>query len=57
MNEIISFFKEIFMISNDSSKVKIGLSQFKHETVEKPKKKPEKVSKDIKISDLMRRSA
>ena len=57
MNEIVSFFKEIFMISNDSSKVKIGLSQFKNETVEKPKKKPEKVSKDIKISDLMRRSA
>lgn len=57
MNEMLSFFKEIFMISNDSSRVKIGLSQFKNETVEKTKKKPEKISKDIKISDLMRRSA
>ena len=57
MNELVSFFKEIFMISNNSSNVKIGLSQFKSETVEKPKKKAEKISKDVKISDLMRRSA
>ncbi len=53
MKEILSFFKELFMISDDNSK--IGLSQFKEEEVVEVK--PAKVSKDIKLSDLMRRSA
>lgn len=58
MKEFVSFFKEIFMISDENSKVKIGLSQFKAEEVsEKVVKKAEKVQKDIKLSDLMRRSA
>ena len=36
MKELISFFKDIFMISDENSKVKIGLSQFKEEnSVEK----------------------
>lgn len=57
MNEFVSFFKEIFMISDENSKVKIGLSQFKaaEELSEKASKKVEKT--EIKLSDLMRRSA
>ncbi len=58
MKEIIAFFKEIFMISDENSKVKIGLSQFKEEKeIVKPVKKIKKFEKEIKISDLMRRSA
>ncbi len=57
MNEILSFFKEIFMISEKSSDIKIGLSQFKEEEQKEVEVKPAKVSKDIKLSDLMRRSA
>lgn len=58
MKELVSFFKEIFMITDDNSNVKIGLSQFKEEELsEKPTKKIEKVSKEVKLSDLMRRSA
>lgn len=38
MKELIAFFKDIFMISDENSKVKIGLSQFKDEkSVEKKK--------------------
>lgn len=56
MNEIIAFFKDIFMISEENSK--IGLSQFKEEEpVNKAVKKVEKIQKDVKLSDLMRRSA
>lgn len=57
MNEFVSFFKEIFMISDENSKVKIGLSQFKasEELSEKTVKKVEKT--EVKLSDLMRRSA
>lgn len=57
MNEILSFFKEIFMISEKSSDIKIGLSQFKEEEQKEVEVKQAKVSKDIKLSDLMRRSA
>lgn len=57
MNEFVSFFKEIFMITDETAKVKIGLSQFKEREVEEPVKKTVKVQKDIKLSDLMRRSA
>ena len=58
MKAIIAFFKEIFMISDENSKVKIGLSQFKEEKeIVKPVKKIKKFEKEVKISDLMRRSA
>ena len=58
MKEIIAFFKEIFMISDENSKVKIGLSQFKEKKeIVKPVKKIKKFEKEVKISDLMRRSA
>ena len=58
MKEIIAFFKEIFIISDENSKVKIGLSQFKEEKeIVKPVNKIKKFEKEVKISDLMRRSA
>ena len=59
MKEIIAFFKDIFMISDQNSKMKVGLSQFKDEEPEekKPVKKVQKIQKDVKLSDLMRRSA
>lgn len=58
MNEIITFFKDIFMISDTDKKVRVGLSQFKSTPQTKaPVKKVEKISKEVKLSDLMRRSA
>ncbi len=54
MKEIISFFKELFMMTEEN---KIGLSQFKSEI---PTKEPvivEKSSRELKLSDLMRKSA
>ena len=57
MHEILAFFKDIFMIKECNDR-KVGLCQFKAETpVEKPRKLVLKASKDIKISDLMRKSA
>ena len=43
MKEILAFFKDIFMISDESSKVKIGLAQFKEEKEIKPE--PKKIKK------------
>lgn len=58
MKEILAFFRDIFMISDESSKVKIGLAQFKEEKEIKPEpKKIKKFEKEVKLSDLMRRSA
>ncbi len=59
MKEILTFFKDIFMLSDENSKVKIGLSQFKEEDIQDKKKakKVSKIQKEVKISDLMRRSA
>ena len=59
MNELIMFFKDIFMINNQDSGIKVGLSQFKSENTEckQPAKKVKKVNKEVKLSDLMRRSA
>ena len=57
MKEIISFFKEIFMM-NDCGNRKVGLSQFSADTtVELPQKIVAKSLKDVKLSDLMRKSA
>lgn len=58
MREIVAFFKKIFFMNNNNE-AKVGLSQFKseQETPIEKKKLELKSSKDIKISDLMRRSA
>ena len=55
MNELITFFKDIFMISDESSKA--GLCQFNHEQKVQQKPKVEKINKEVKLSDLMRKSA
>ncbi len=59
MKELIAFFKDIFMISDQNMNIKVGLSQFKKENVDekKPVKKIKKEHKEVKLSDLMRRSA
>ncbi len=59
MKELIAFFKDIFMIGDQNSNIKVGLSQFKNEQVEKkqPVKNIKKENKEVKLSDLMRRSA
>ncbi len=56
MGEIISFLQEIFLMKEENSKLKVGLSQFKKsDKVVKPKVK--KVApKEVKLSDLMRRA-
>lgn len=57
MNEIITFFKEIFMLKPEDG-IKVGLTQFKADTpVEKAAKKQVVPPKnEVKLSDLMRRS-
>ena len=55
MQEVIKFFKEIFLMKPEDKR--IGLCQFKAvEPVEKPVKKVIKPASEIKLSDLMRRS-
>lgn len=54
MKEIISFFKDLFMMTEEN---KIGLSQFKTETKTKEPVVIEKMPKELKLSDLMRKSA
>ena len=53
MSDIIAFFKDIFMM-NSTGSAKIGLSQFKP-VIEKKAVELKPVSKNVKISDLMRR--
>lgn len=57
MNEIITFFKEIFMLKPEDG-IKVGLTQFKPVTpVEKAvKKQTVQPKNEVKLSDLMRRS-
>lgn len=58
MKEILAFFKDIFMISDENSKQIVGLSGFKKEKkIARPVKKIKKFEKEVKLSDLMRRSA
>ena len=57
MNDIIKFFKELFMLKSEDS-IKVGLAQFKSVTpIEKAaNKKVVEPKKEVKLSDLMRRS-
>ena len=58
MQEILAFFQEIFMLKDGNNKIKIGLSQFKKDLQEKkPNQKTVKIKKEVKLSDLMRKSA
>ena len=54
MNELITFFSDIFCMNN-STAMKIGLSQFKDINEKKSSVKPQKkVKTETKLSDLMR---
>ena len=57
MGNIIALLQEIFMLKEDSS-CKIGLSELKGNDPfpEQKTKRKEPVSKELKISELMRRS-
>lgn len=57
MHEMIAFFKDIFMMNSAPNASKVGLSQFKEGVSLESKKVELKSSKEIKISDLMRRSS
>ncbi|MBO6087487.1 hypothetical protein J6P92_03970 [bacterium] len=56
MNELIALLKDIFMISDESSKFKTGLCQFNQEKNKTVSKKTEKLQKEICISDLLRKT-
>jgi len=53
---IFSFLQEIFMLKKDDG-IKVGLSQFKREVIEPVKKDVSIRTKDVKLSDLMRRAS
>lgn len=58
MKELLMFFKDIFSLGREDNRVKIGLSRLKDSDEPKTLEvKPVKSSKDMKLSDLMRRSA
>ena len=58
MKELIAFLKDIFMITDESTRIKTGLCQFSREhKVQKSPKKVEKINKEVKLSDLMRKTA
>lgn len=59
MGNIISILQDIFMMTDNNS-TRVGLSEFKSNPYTEPKKvqkKKEPVAKELKISDLMRRSS
>ena len=58
MENIISFFQEIFMLK-ESNSTKIGLADFRAEKtpVEKKVSKVNHTPKELKLSDLMRKSS
>ena len=56
MNTIVAFFKDIFSFS-DGNNIKVGLSQFKdNESSRMPEQNVISRPKEIKLSDLMRKS-
>lgn len=58
MKELIKFFKDLFMITDENSKTKVGLAQFNRELkIQQPVNKVTNIKKEVKLSDLMRKSA
>lgn len=54
MKRIILFLQEIFMIKKDDG-IKVGLTQFREPEIKPVKKDISIRTKDVKLSDLMRR--
>lgn len=54
MKKFILFLQEIFMIKKDDG-IKVGLTQFREPEIKPVKKDISIRTKDVKLSDLMRR--
>ena len=54
MGNILNFIQEIFLLKKDDE-IKVGLTQFKKLPVEPIRKETSVKTKEVKISDLMRR--
>jgi hypothetical protein len=54
MDKVLSFLQEILMMKKDDG-IKVGLTQFKTTPVKPPVKDVSIRTKDVKLSDLMRR--
>lgn len=56
MMKFLDFIQDLFMIKKDDG-IKVGLTQFKQPTIEPIKKEISIRTKDVKLSDLMRRAS
>ena len=56
MREFIDFMKELLMLKQEENKV-VGLTGFKKSKKNTRKRVAKKVQKEVKLSDLMRRSS
>lgn len=56
MEKVFNIVKEILMMKKDDG-IKVGLTQFKREEVAPIKKDVSIRTKDVKLSDLMRRAS
>lgn len=56
MNDFINFLKDVFMLKKEDN-IKVGLTQFKREPVKNAPKEVSIKTKDVKLSDLMRRAS
>ncbi len=56
MSDFLNFLQDVFMIKKDDS-IKVGLSSFKKPVVEPRRKDVSIKTKDVKLSDLMRRAS
>ncbi len=54
MNNILNLIQKCFIFEKEPQK--IGLSQFREPVIEKKQEAPSIKSKDVKLSDLMRRA-
>ena len=54
MNKVLDFLQTILMIKKDDN-IKVGLTQFKTADIKPVKKDVSIRTKDVKLSDLMRR--
>lgn len=55
MNSIISVLQDIFMLKKDDG-IKVGLTQFKKQMIPVKKTVSIRSTKEVKLSDLMRRA-
>lgn len=55
MEKVMNFLQDIFMMKKDDG-IKVGLTQFKPEDIKPVEKDVSIRTKDVKLSDLMRRA-